>query len=190
MHVLVDNLAATLIGVTGLMLITAIFFMRAETAGDSVRNYATVQIQEDFVEFVESDLLNAGTGRPIGEPAILTSTDSKFAFYSVANPNTGQAGVIEYRKVPTTDASGTRFRIDRYVDGTFTGGGPDMVVSRFDIELLRDSNTQLEAGQSHLARRIRVRMEWEAPHQGTSSHRDTVQRRSWTRTFSPPNLSN
>lgn len=184
MQLLLDNLLATVVAaVVGLALV-AVTLGGAEGTRDQTRFYAHQTAQAQFSTVLEADLTNAGIGTPAGAAAVEEASATRLAFYAAVDA-AGTTGLVEYRVLAggTSDGSAVA-SVDRYVDGTYTGGSHGL--SRFDVTLLDATG----APTASAPRQIRVDAEWvvgPSEAEGARS-RQAFRRSAWSTTIQPLGL--
>ena len=195
MTFLFDRMLAGLVGMTVLLILVALTTSRTATTYDATRYHAAKQMQRNLVEMLERDVLNLGTGVPVGSPMVLANEADRFAFRAAVN-GSGVARLIEYRRIPVSgDPAGedSLFRIERWVDGEITGGTSGLV-THFSVAL--QDSTGADVGSAFIdARRVAVRTELAVPLEGgastVASSADAsvpVRRMAWETVFEPSNL--
>ena len=125
MHVLLDNMTATMIGMAVILMVVAVNLRERAAMTDATAFYATIHHQEEFAQVLTRDL------NSIAEVETITmrSADSTFAFRGfIGNSSTEHAIVYKYRHTRTRN--GIRYhRVERYVDGQLDGGSGDLLTS-------------------------------------------------------------
>ena len=164
MQLIFDNLIALLVGTVVLLLLLGLSTDWTTENRDRTRQHMTREMQRSLAEMFERDVLNVGANVPVGDDILVANTDSLFSFWGAVN-GSGVARLIEYKLKAETQEDGTDlYRIERYVDGTYSGGSPALL-RWFEVKLLDVNDSPVTAAPFTDARKILIRFQSVLPYQ-------------------------
>ncbi len=203
MQLIYDNLVAVLVSALLLTVVMTIKMRTQETAIDATRFHAAKSRQAQFVDLLEYDLEELGSGVPTGEPMIHAYSTDSLGLECIEFEKQfadGELGRIRYKRwhAGSYVDGDTTLRLVEFIrlveatDGSFVySGGSGRTVLRLDLELL-DKDGQPATDNMNGTDRIDVALESVMPFalsgQG-ARERSAVHRMNWQSTFRPSNLA-
>jgi hypothetical protein len=187
MNVLLDHLAATIVGTTVLLVLAGIMALGQSDAVDQTQKETHRERARVLATVLENDLRNAGAGVPPSQAPLLVASSDSVSFRAKDGFGDMPLRTITYRRVPdgTVRVGGTDVpmaAVERVVDGAvlqrYSG------LSEFAFELRDDAGaatTDLSAGRS-----VHVRFAVGPPPQGSG---DVDTRARYRRATRMPNLT-
>lgn len=209
MQLIYDNLVAVIVSTLLIIVLMTVKLRTQETSIDATRFHAAKTLQAQFINVIEYDLEELGSGVPTGENMIHKyARDSlgldciEFEKEFVDTGGNIRLGRVRYERQPagsyaTSDTTFVPlFRFERLVEAEngsmVSGGGSGESVLRFDLDLLGEDgqpvNDNLNGAES-IEIALETAMPFELAGRG-SRERTAVQRMSWQGQFRPSNLSN
>lgn len=193
MQLIFDNLIALLVGTVVLVILLGLTTDWTTENRDRTRQHMTREQQRVLAEMFERDVLNIGANVPVGDPILVANTDSLFSFYGAVN-GSGVARLIEYKlKAEMQADSTTLYRIDRHIDGAYSGG-TQAVLNWFEVKLLKpdpsDPTKDVLATDPSFsdARKVKIRFQATLPYK--SNNEDASLRVTNWETIYQPSLLN
>lgn len=123
MHILLDNMTATMIGMAVIMMVVAVNLRERAAMTDATAFYAMIHHQEEFAQILMRDLNSIAELQTTG----LSDTDSTFTFRGFIGDSSTEHTIV-YRYRHTRTHNGLRYhRVERYVDGQLDGGSGDLL---------------------------------------------------------------
>ena len=123
MHILLDNLTATMIATAVILMVIAANLRGRTAMTDATAFYAMIHQQEEFGQILARDLNSVSSL----QATALRTSDSTFTFRGfIGNSSTERTITYKYRL--TRVQHGMRYhRVERYVDGQLDGGSGDII---------------------------------------------------------------
>ncbi len=185
MQVLLDNMAATIIGGVIFLMLIAVNMSNRESLTDTTAFYAMVRQQEEFAKILTLDLQGVEELHDVAE----NTADSTFRFRTFIenDPNPHE---IVYKRQFVRQKDGLRYhRIVRYVDGQRVGGSADMITT-WKVQA-RDA-AGADVGDPDAARQIFVHFDVASllgrKTNNEARFKPTVEQTYWEAAFFPPLL--
>ncbi len=187
MQFLLDNIAATMLGGTVLMILAVSQFSANDAVIDQTSYYATRSQIINMTEMIEADFKNIGLGVTPGTPIFNEVSGDAIEFLRLLNNTDPVPSVIRYQKVPTDtlELDGEQvpvFRVERLVNGVMVGHTPDRM-REWVVELRNvegDPVVNVEDAET-----VHVRFLLVPPFNEDKGY---IRQAHWTRTYAPPNL--
>lgn len=180
MQLLLDNVVASIIGVTVFLIIVSLTMWKNETSVDTTNHYALKSQELTFIDILKQDLQSVTAVYDVTE----TVTDSSFRFRTQLSPPDTATGIVTYRRKRVGERDGVPFfQIERYV-GSNRSGASMVTVTDWTIEVRNANGNKVAKPNIDLGEQIYVRFEAAAPFR-----EDKIVRLSrWESTFRPPML--
>lgn len=193
MNVILDNLVATIIAGTILLILISVSHQRQMVAAEKVGYYAMRKQQLSFIDIMKRDMRNLTEA----ESAVQSPTDSTFSFLAYIDTTNTTIGRItyKYRRVGQRDTVDLH-QVQRFVQPA-AGGTQELVgmsmatLTGWEIEARSPTNVAVTDPAN--ARRIYVRFEAATPFYVNSEangikRRPAISQVRWEASFSPPLL--
>lgn len=192
MHIILDNLSATLIAATILVMIFSVNFHNGQTLTETSVFYGVTSHTEAFAKILRRDLQGIADIETVTEEAQADGS-TEFRFESRIGDDTTKHDVT-YKKIfsqtrtfderlvdGTLDSTYTRdfFRVERLVDGVADGGSSDILIDWEIVALNEDAGSISDPDD---AAQVYVRFEAASPVVDT----DVIQSIKWESRFFPP----
>ena len=201
MHVIYDNLIAVLISGFLLLILVQLNRNGNQARVDTTRYYAGRAQATSFIETLQRDFRNIGSGVDATDAMISAfqwdDVDKFIEFYATIEPDPAPVKHIRYKKVSAPDceildengepASTPCFQVVRFVyDGTqwVEKGGSMETLTKFKIEI-RDGNGANASGNPDDTREIAVQMVALSP----LGEDGIIKRTRWQTQLRPTNLT-
>lgn len=187
MQILLDNIVATMLGGTVLLILTVSQFGANDAVIDQTSYYATRSQIINMTEMIEGDFKNIGLGVTPGTPIFNEVSEDAIEFRRLLNATDVVPSVIRYEKVPTDtlELDGEQvpvFRVERTVNGVAAGRTPDRM-REWVVELRNVEGEPVINVED--AETVHVRFLLVPPF---NENKGYIRQAHWTRTYSPPNL--
>lgn len=187
MQLILDNLVALLVGTVVLVILLALTTGWSTETRDRTRAYTTREMQRSLAEMFERDVFNIGANVPVGDPMLVENSDSVFSFHGAVN-GSGAARLIEYRLV-SHSVSDSTYKIERWVDGVYTGGSAGLLKS-FEVDLLSENDVPVTTAPYSAARKVVIRFQSALPYASEiESERASLRQMNWESVYQPALLA-
>ena len=147
MQVLLDHMAATIVGAIVFLLVMTVNQDKRESLADSTAFYMMIRQQEEFAQTLTRDL------QGIEEVLTVEETDGSFSFRGYIGDDPTLYTIV-YEREYVKDRNGVRqYRIKRLVDDELAGGSAD-IITDWTIEARNKSGAV--AGSASAAVQVNV----------------------------------
>ncbi len=183
MQFLFDNIVATIVGATVLLMMVATHHRNQLASAEATSYYMLQQQVLDFTSSLQRDMQNVSSAIDLTE-----KTDSTFSFMAQVSPTDTTKRQVTYRrkKVETRyrKDTGNRdyYQIERLVAGNVTGGSIGTITA-WSVQVLNEEGNA--AGTVGDARQIRIALEAASPVDVETRDGVTIRDTRWQSTFRP-----
>ncbi len=207
MQLIYDNLVAVIVSALLVLVLMTVRLRTQEVAFDATRFHAAKARQAQFIDVIEYDLEELGSGVPTGERMIHSYGKDQHGLDCIefekefqASDGTIRLGRVRYERQPAgsyaaPDTVLPLFEFERLVEseagGMVPGGGSGRSVLRLELNLLGEDGQPVEDNLNG-AESIEVALESIMPFQLAGQgarERTAVQRMNWQGRFRPSNLA-